>query len=44
MEFERDSDDGRTIYKGEAVLDGWEYDFEIDAASGEFIKWEADNR
>lgn len=44
MEFERESDDGRTIYKGEAVLDGWEYDFEIDAASGEFIKWEADNR
>ena len=44
VEFERDSDDGRTIYKGEAVLDGWEYDFEIDAASGEFIKWEADNR
>lgn len=44
VEFERDSDDGRTIYKGEAVLDGWEYDFEIDAASGEFIKWESDNR
>lgn len=44
VEFERDIDDGRVCYEGEAFLDGWEYDFEIDATAGEFIKWEADNR
>lgn len=44
LKFERDTDDGRIYYEGEAVLNGWEYEFEIDAASGEFIKWEADNR
>lgn len=44
VEFERDIDDGRVYYEGEAFLDGWEYDFEIDATAGEFIKWEADDR
>ena len=44
VEIERDTDDGRVYYEGEAVLDGWEYEFEIDATAGEFIKWEADNR
>ena len=44
VEFERDTDDGRVYYEGEAALDGWEYEFEIDATAGEIVKWEADNR
>lgn len=44
VEIERDTDNGRVCYEGEAVLDGREYEFEIDATAGEFIKWEADNR
>ena len=41
VEFERDTDDGRTVYKGEAVLNGREYEFEIDAATGSFLEWDA---
>ena len=44
VEFQRDTDDGRTVYEGESVLDGREYEFEIDATTGEIIKWETDNR
>lgn len=44
VEFERDTDDGRVYYEGEAVLDGREYEFEIDATAGEIIQWDADNR
>ena len=43
VEFERDTDDGRTVYKGEAVLNGREYEFEIDAATGSFLEWDADD-
>lgn len=42
MSFKRDTDDGRTVYEGEARLDNVEYDFEINAADGSILKWEED--
>ncbi len=42
MRLELDWDDGRRVYEGE-VRDGRvEYDFELDAETGEFLKWEED--
>lgn len=41
--IERDYDDGRLIYEGELYKDGWEYDFEIDGATGAVLEWEKDN-
>ena len=35
-----DRDDGRVVYEGEAWYDGYEYEFEIDAARGRFTDWE----
>lgn len=35
-----DRDDGRVVYEGEAWFDGYEYEFEIDAARGRFTDWE----
>lgn len=40
--IEQDYDDGRKIYEGEAYKDGYEYEFEINASTGKFIKWEQD--
>ena len=40
IQFERD--DGREIYEGEVYYDRTEYDFEIDASTGNFIEWSVD--
>lgn len=40
--MEMDLEDGRMVYEGELWLDTTEYDFDIDAVSGEILKWEAD--
>ena len=40
--IELDHDDGRAIYEGELKKDRTEYEFEIDAVTGDFLKWEAD--
>ena len=39
-----DTDDGRTVYEGSVYLSGsrQEYEFEIDASTGEIISWEED--
>lgn len=37
MKSELDNDDGRTVYEVEIVFDGMEYDFKIDATTGEII-------
>lgn len=41
-EFETDSEDGRIEYEGKIRYDGMEYEFEIDAYSGAFRSWEAE--
>ena len=43
-ELYQDWDDGRTVYEGEMVDDSYRYDFEIDAATGDVLKWERENR
>ncbi|MBE6931805.1 MAG: hypothetical protein E7464_00275 [Ruminococcaceae bacterium] len=42
-EFKADHDDGRLEYEGTIVFDKTEYEFEIDAATGEFLSWEAES-
>ncbi len=42
LRIHRDRDDGRPTYEGDIYYGGYEYDFEIDAATGEFIQWERD--
>ena len=39
-EFNRDYENGRLEYEGEIHYNGYEYDFEIDADTGIFTKWE----
>ena len=41
-EFEMDWENGRMVYEGEAYLDGVEYEFEVDALTGEIVKWKQD--
>lgn len=43
VELETDYDDGRLEYEGEIRYGGKEYEFEIDGASGQFLKWEEDD-
>ena len=39
-----DHDDGRQIYEGEIYYNWTEYEFEIDASTGNFIEWSVDYR
>ncbi|MDO4542322.1 MAG: PepSY domain-containing protein, partial [Bacillota bacterium] len=38
----QDRDDGKDIYEGTIVYNGTEYEFEIDAATGNVTSWEED--
>ena len=40
--FKLDHDDGRQVYEGEIFYNMREYEFKIDAKSGEVVKWEID--
>ena len=40
ISIELDEDDGWYIYEGDSVYDGMEYEFEIDANTGNILKWE----
>jgi uncharacterized membrane protein YkoI len=40
IEFHLDKDDGIFQYEGEAHLNGYKYEFEINASSGVIIGWE----
>lgn len=44
VQIEQEREDGRTVYEGEVYYDGAEYEFEIDASTGSFIKWSVDYR
>ena len=37
-----DRENGRMIYEGEIYYNGWEYEFDIDAVTGEIVKWKMD--
>lgn len=41
--FGREYDYGRWIYDGEIRYEGLEYDFEIDARTGNILEWEIDD-
>ena len=41
-EFNRDYENGRLEYEGEIHYNSYEYDFEIDADTGTFVKWEVE--
>lgn len=43
LRIKLEKDDGRLIYEGKIVFDQTEYDFEIDAESGNFLKWEQES-
>ena len=38
-----EKDDGRWVYEGEVVYDTWEYEFEMDAATGAFLEWDIES-
>lgn len=40
--LELDREDGVFIYEGEALIDGVEYEFELDVSSGRLLEWERD--
>ncbi len=42
-EFKKDFDDGREEYDGKIVYNNTEYEFEIDAKTGEFITWKSES-
>lgn len=42
VSFELDHDDGKAVYEGELKQGRTEYDFKIDAVTGNFLKWESD--
>lgn len=43
IKFKLDTDDGRQEYEGEIIYNDKEYDFEIDAVSGEVLSWEEES-
>ena len=42
-QFHLETDDGRQVYEGEIRYNDKEYDFEIDAVSGDVVNWEEDS-
>ena len=43
IRLQLEADDGRWLYEGKIVYNNFEYEFEIDATNGTFIKWEQDS-
>lgn len=41
-EIELDEDDGRLIFEGDAILNGVEYEFGLDAHTGRLMEWDRD--
>ena len=42
-EWKPEHDDGRQIYEGKIIFDKMEYEFEIDAVTGEIISWQSES-
>ncbi len=42
LRMKRDHDHGRATYEGELRYNGYEYDFELDAETGEFLEWNSE--
>lgn len=42
IRIELDWDDGKSVYEGEIRYNGMEYDFGIDASTGNFLEWSSD--
>lgn len=42
IRIHQDYDHGHAKYEGKIIYGGVEYDFEIDAATGQFLEWEED--
>ncbi|MBO5796964.1 MAG: PepSY domain-containing protein, partial [Clostridia bacterium] len=40
LRVELDRDDGRTVYEVEFRADGYEYEYEIDATTGDVLKYD----
>ena len=43
IRIHEDHDDGRKVFEGEIYYNGMEYEFEIDANTGNFIEWSAED-
>lgn len=43
IQCEFDTDDGRAVYEGEAIDGNYEYEFTIDARTGDILEWDKDN-
>ena len=44
IHIELDSDDGQFRYEGDIIYEQKEYDFEIDANSGNILEWSEERR
>lgn len=44
LKIELDYDDGRQKYEGDIIYDQKEYEFEIDANTGDFLEWKEERR
>lgn len=44
LKIELDYDDGKYKYEGDIIYDGKEYEFEIDAITGDFLEWSEEKR
>ena len=40
VRLHRVRDDGRLVYEGELIYNGTEYEFKIDATTGDVLDWE----
>lgn len=43
QEFHKEYDDGTEIYEGKIIFDNNEYEFEVNAKTGEIISWESES-
>jgi uncharacterized membrane protein YkoI len=44
IELELDKEDGKLIYEGEFIYNQLEYEFEINALNGTFLKWSIEQK